>query len=125
MAFEPTRKISGQMTFRIRWGSSPYSPKLIGYLFQRIAASRSDEPLRGGPRSKIANQVIEIPLRRHFEFRRIDLVKWEREIGEVLNELRVPAARKARLPHSSIGLQPHRSPVRSATSCKPTQRGRH
>ena len=66
---------------------SPYSPKLIGYLFQRIAASRSDEPLRSGPRSKIANQVIEIPLRRHFEFRRIDLVKWEGEIGEVLNEL--------------------------------------
>ena len=31
--------------------------------------------------------MIEIPLRCHFEFRRIDLVKREREIGELFNKL--------------------------------------
>ena len=31
--------------------------------------------------------MIEIPLRCHFELRRIDLVKREREISELLNEL--------------------------------------
>jgi len=68
-------------------GITPRGAKLIDYLFQRIVAFRGDEPLRGRPRSKIAEQMIEIPLRCHFELRRIELVKRERQIGELFNKL--------------------------------------
>ena len=66
---------------------TPGAAKVIHYLLQRIAAFRSDEPLRRRPRLKVAYQMIEIPLRCHFELRRIDLVKRKREIGELFNKL--------------------------------------
>jgi len=46
---------------------SPGAAKLIHYLLQRIAAFRSDEPLCRRPRLKVAEQMIEIPLRCHLE----------------------------------------------------------
>ncbi|HEY4638783.1 MAG TPA: hypothetical protein VIG87_02600, partial [Candidatus Udaeobacter sp.] len=83
----PIRRISGQVTFRGCWESPHFDAKLIDYLFQGIAGVRSDEPLCRRPRLKIADQMIEIPLRCHFELRRIDPAKWEREIGKLFNKL--------------------------------------
>ena len=68
-------------------GVTPCGAKLIDYLLQRIGAFRSDEPLGRRPRLKIAEQMIEIPFRCHFELRRSDLAKREGEIGELLDEL--------------------------------------
>src|SRR5438270_13732954 len=60
--------------------------KLIGYLLQRVARFRGHEPLRRRPGSKVAHQMIEIPICLHLEFWRIDLLKREEEVGELLNE---------------------------------------
>jgi hypothetical protein len=68
-------------------GTAPRIAKLIGYLFQRIASFRRDESLRLRPRSKVANQMIEVPLCLHFKCRWINLVKREVKIGKLLDKL--------------------------------------
>src|SRR5262245_44867546 len=67
-------------------GLTPCTAKGIEYLLQRIAAFGGDESLSRRPRSEVAQQMIEIPVRRHLESRCVNLVEREGEICELLHE---------------------------------------
>src|SRR5205809_6308547 len=68
-------------------GIAPCGAEIISNCLQRIAFVSRNETLRRRPRLKVAQQMIEIPLRSHFELRRIDLLKWEWQIGKLLDKL--------------------------------------
>src|SRR4051794_25300162 len=105
----PTRRVNGQRTCRVCFTFPQGAAKLINYLLQRIAAVRSNEPLRRRPRLKIA-------ARRPCETGKVD--------RRIVQQACVLAARRAQPLRSSIDSPPHRWPARRAVSHKLTRQGR-
>jgi len=66
---------------------APRGAEVIGNFVQGVAPARCDEPLRGGPRPQITHQMFQVPLRDHFERRRLNVGKGEGECFEFFDQL--------------------------------------